>query len=133
MILGMKFLCAAKMVPMPHLRSVSIMDERQPCMVPAVPTRKDKGKAVVASTLQQRPSGDSSRSFPEQDLTGQRAPPTKQATDRRVEKILRQRANSRGEPKKYQVKWMGDEDPTWEYAFCMKQCYPLDVKTYHRI
>ncbi|KAF3786506.1 putative methyltransferase [Nymphaea thermarum] len=42
-ILGMEFLCAAKMVPMPHLRSVSIMDERHPCMVPAVPTRKDKG------------------------------------------------------------------------------------------
>uniref|UniRef100_A0A5K1C523 Aspartic peptidase DDI1-type domain-containing protein n=1 Tax=Nymphaea colorata TaxID=210225 RepID=A0A5K1C523_9MAGN len=53
MILGMEFLCASKMVPMPHLRSVSIMDERHPCMVPAVPTRKDKGKAVVVSTLQQ--------------------------------------------------------------------------------
>ncbi|KAF3774330.1 hypothetical protein EJ110_NYTH51979 [Nymphaea thermarum] len=131
MILGMKFLPAAKMVPMPHLRSVSIMDEKHPCMVPTVPTRKDKGKAVVASTQQQGQSGDSSRSLPERDLTRQRAPPTKQATDRRVEKILRQKANSRGEPKRYQVKWIGEEDPTWEYAYCMRQCYPLDVKAYH--
>nr|VVW92636.1 unnamed protein product [Nymphaea colorata] len=131
MILGMEFLCASKMVPMPHLRSVSIMDERHPCMVPAVPTRKDKGKAVVVSTLQQRQGGDSNRSLPERDLTVQRGSPTKQVADRRVEKILRQKANSRGEPKKYQVKWIGERDPTWEYAFCMKQCYPLDVKTYH--
>ncbi|KAF3777674.1 hypothetical protein EJ110_NYTH45308 [Nymphaea thermarum] len=131
MILGMEFLRAAKMVPMPHLRSVNIMDERQPCMVPAVPTRKDKGKAVVASTQQQRQSGDSSKSLPERDLTKQRAPPTKQATERRVQKIIRQKANTRGVPKKYQVKWVGEEDPTWEYAYCMRQCYPLDVKTYH--
>ncbi|KAF3793066.1 hypothetical protein EJ110_NYTH02464 [Nymphaea thermarum] len=47
------------------------------------------------------------------------------------EQILRQKANSRGEPKKYQVKWIDEEDPTWEYAFCMRQCYPLDVKAYH--
>ncbi|KAF3778087.1 hypothetical protein EJ110_NYTH44265 [Nymphaea thermarum] len=65
MILGMEFLCASKMVPMSHLRSVSIMDERHPCMVPVVPTRKDKGKAVVASTIQQRQSGDSKRSLSE--------------------------------------------------------------------
>ncbi|KAF3783021.1 hypothetical protein EJ110_NYTH18382 [Nymphaea thermarum] len=32
-ILGMEFLRAAKMVPMSHLRSVSILDERHPCMV----------------------------------------------------------------------------------------------------
>ncbi|KAF3780099.1 hypothetical protein EJ110_NYTH40041 [Nymphaea thermarum] len=131
MILGMEFLRAAKMVPMPHLRSVSIMSKRHPCMVSVIPTRKDKGKAVIASTHQQRPSGDSSRSLPERDLTRQRAPPTKQATDRRVEKILRQKTNSRGEPKRYQVKWIGEEDPTWEYAYCMRRCYPLDVKTYH--
>ncbi|KAF3788126.1 hypothetical protein EJ110_NYTH21693 [Nymphaea thermarum] len=61
MILGMEFYRAVKMVPMPHLRSVSIMDERHPCMVPAVPTKKDKGKAVIASTSQQKPSGDSSK------------------------------------------------------------------------
>ncbi|KAF3778942.1 hypothetical protein EJ110_NYTH42526 [Nymphaea thermarum] len=130
-ILGMEFLRAAKMVPMPHLRSVSIMDERQPCMVPTVPTRRDKGKVVVASTQQQKPSGDSSRSLPERDPTVQRRPPTKQTTERRVQKILRQRANTRGVPKKYQVKWVGEEDPTWEYAYCMWQCYPLDVKAYH--
>ncbi|KAF3781173.1 hypothetical protein EJ110_NYTH34457 [Nymphaea thermarum] len=106
MILGMEFLCASKMVPMPHLRSVSIMDERHPCMVPVVPTRKDKGKAV---------SEDSNKSLPERDLTVQRVPPTKQAIDRRVEKILRQKANPQGEPKKYQVKWIVPERfaPAW--------------------
>ncbi|KAF3785838.1 hypothetical protein EJ110_NYTH26888 [Nymphaea thermarum] len=51
-ILSMEFLCATKIVPMPHLRSVNIMDERHPCKVLVVPTRKDKGKAMVALALQ---------------------------------------------------------------------------------
>ncbi|KAF3794876.1 hypothetical protein EJ110_NYTH06453 [Nymphaea thermarum] len=84
-----------------------------------------------ANALQGGESGDSSRSLPERDLTKQRAPPTKQTTERRVQKILRQKANTRGVPKKYKVKWVGEEDPTWEYAYCMWQCYPLDVKTFH--
>ncbi|KAF3780593.1 hypothetical protein EJ110_NYTH38817 [Nymphaea thermarum] len=130
-ILGIEFLSAAKMVPMPHLRCVSIMDEKHPCMVPVVPTRKDKGKAVIASTQQHRPRGDSSsRSLPERDLIRQRAPPIKQAASRRVEKILRQ-DKPRGGPKRYQVKWIGERNPTWELAYCMRQCYPLDVKAYH--
>ncbi|KAF3783372.1 hypothetical protein EJ110_NYTH32073 [Nymphaea thermarum] len=80
----MEFLSAAKMVPMPHLRSVSIMDERHPCMVPTVPTRKDKGKAVAASAQQQRHSRDSNKSLPERDLPRQQASPIKQPTERRV-------------------------------------------------
>ncbi|KAF3791708.1 hypothetical protein EJ110_NYTH13717 [Nymphaea thermarum] len=40
------------MVPMPHLRSVSIMDEKSPLMVLAVTLRKDKGKVAMISALQ---------------------------------------------------------------------------------
>ncbi|KAF3787938.1 hypothetical protein EJ110_NYTH21957 [Nymphaea thermarum] len=39
---------------------------------------------------------------------GERAPPTKQTTERRVQKILRQKAYTRGVPKKYKVKWVGE-------------------------
>uniref|UniRef100_A0A5K0ZCM5 Uncharacterized protein n=1 Tax=Nymphaea colorata TaxID=210225 RepID=A0A5K0ZCM5_9MAGN len=52
MILGMELLSVAKMVPMPHLHSVSIMDEKSPCMLLAVTLRKGKGKVAMISTLQ---------------------------------------------------------------------------------
>ncbi|KAF3782308.1 LINE-1 retrotransposable element ORF2 protein [Nymphaea thermarum] len=50
---------------------------------------------------------------------------------KRLEEILRHKTNYLGEPKKYQVKWIGKHNPTWEYAFRMKQRYPLEVKAYH--
>ncbi|KAF3787122.1 hypothetical protein EJ110_NYTH23685 [Nymphaea thermarum] len=50
-ILGMELL-SAKMVLMPHLRSVSIMDEKSPCMVPTATLRKDNGKVTMISALQ---------------------------------------------------------------------------------
>ncbi|KAF3771604.1 hypothetical protein EJ110_NYTH60042 [Nymphaea thermarum] len=53
------------------------------------------------------------------------------AADRQLEEILRYKTNYLGEPKKYQVKWIGEHNPTWEYAFRMKQRYPLEVKAYH--
>ncbi|KAF3783431.1 hypothetical protein EJ110_NYTH27695 [Nymphaea thermarum] len=52
MILSIELLSAAKMVPMPHLRSVNIMDEKSPCMVPVVTLRKDKSKVAMISVLQ---------------------------------------------------------------------------------
>uniref|UniRef100_A0A5K0WUF4 Uncharacterized protein n=1 Tax=Nymphaea colorata TaxID=210225 RepID=A0A5K0WUF4_9MAGN len=51
MILNMELLSTAKMVPMPHLRSISIMDEKSPCMVPVTSIKKDKGKAAMISAL----------------------------------------------------------------------------------
>ncbi|KAF3785472.1 hypothetical protein EJ110_NYTH27764 [Nymphaea thermarum] len=52
MILGMELLSTAKMVSMPHLCSISIMDEKSPCMVTAISVKKDKGKAAMISALQ---------------------------------------------------------------------------------
>ncbi|KAF3779114.1 hypothetical protein EJ110_NYTH33679 [Nymphaea thermarum] len=57
--------------------------------------------------------------------------PKRRAADRQLEEILRHKRNYLGEPKKYQVKWIGEHNPTWEYAFRMKQRYPLEVKAYH--
>uniref|UniRef100_A0A5K0XDL7 Aspartic peptidase DDI1-type domain-containing protein n=1 Tax=Nymphaea colorata TaxID=210225 RepID=A0A5K0XDL7_9MAGN len=41
MILGMELLSAVNMVLMPHLRSVSIMDEKSPCIVPTKEVSKN--------------------------------------------------------------------------------------------
>ncbi|KAF3781462.1 hypothetical protein EJ110_NYTH37059 [Nymphaea thermarum] len=89
------------------------------------------GQANAARATEASTSRSSDNTLQERDLIGQRAPPTKQATGRQVEKILRHKDNNRGGPKKYQVKWIGEGNPTWEYAYCMRQCYPLDVKAYH--
>ncbi|XP_031488877.1 uncharacterized protein LOC116256622 [Nymphaea colorata] len=74
---------------------------------------------------------DPDRSVPERDPILQRAPSTKRAADRQMKEILWHKTNYLGEPKKYQVKWIGEQNPTSEYAFRMKQRYPLEVKAYH--
>ncbi|CAN6455079.1 unnamed protein product [Victoria cruziana] len=52
MILGMELMCKAKMVPMPHLRTIGILDEKAPCMIQAQVARRDKGKALMLSAIQ---------------------------------------------------------------------------------
>ncbi|KAF3771576.1 hypothetical protein EJ110_NYTH60137 [Nymphaea thermarum] len=52
MILGLELLNTAKMVPMPHLHCIVIMDEKSPCMVPVTSMKRNKGKAAMISALQ---------------------------------------------------------------------------------
>ena len=47
---GIEFLSAAKVVPMPHLRAVGILDEKTPCMVST--TSNGKAKMPMISALQ---------------------------------------------------------------------------------
>nr|VVV74203.1 unnamed protein product [Nymphaea colorata] len=55
---------------------------------------------------------DTERSVSERDPILQQAPSTKRAADRQMEEILRHKTNYLGEPKKYQVKWIGEQNPT---------------------
>ncbi|KAF3781161.1 hypothetical protein EJ110_NYTH37170 [Nymphaea thermarum] len=87
-----------------------------------------------------KPSKKPDHGGKEEDQREQRDEPS---TQRQVERMtfFRKNDNSQnrvlkcwfcdGEPKKYQVKWIGKHNPTWEYAFRMKQHYPLEVKAYH--
>jgi hypothetical protein len=74
---------------------------------------------------------DPSRNAQQRELVLQRAPANRRAADRQLEEILRHKVNYLGEPKKYLVRWIGEEDPTWEYAFRMKSRYPDKVSAYH--
>ena len=47
----MEFLSTAKAVPMPHLGALGILDETNPCMVPAVHAEKTKTEALSALQL----------------------------------------------------------------------------------
>ncbi|CAN6472639.1 unnamed protein product [Victoria cruziana] len=52
MILGMDLMCKAKMVPMPHLRTIASLDEKAPYMIPAQLVKRDKGKVLMLSAIQ---------------------------------------------------------------------------------
>ncbi|CAN6476554.1 unnamed protein product [Victoria cruziana] len=51
-ISGMEFMCKAKMVPMPHLKTIGILDEKTPCMIQAQMAKRDKGKALMLLAIQ---------------------------------------------------------------------------------
>ena len=49
-VMGMDFLCQVKAVPIPFLRSMAILEEEAPCMVPTV--TESKAKTPMPSALQ---------------------------------------------------------------------------------
>ncbi|KAF3779878.1 hypothetical protein EJ110_NYTH40500 [Nymphaea thermarum] len=60
-----------------------------------------------------------------------RAPSSRRASDRQLDQILRHKVNYLGEPKRYLVKWVDNDQPTWEYAFRFKRSHPEEVRIYH--
>ncbi|KAF3777979.1 hypothetical protein EJ110_NYTH44642 [Nymphaea thermarum] len=50
---------------------------------------------------------------------------------RHTRQILRHKVNYLGEPKQYLVRWVDEDDPTWEYAFRLKRSHPKEVRIYH--
>ncbi|CAN6458635.1 unnamed protein product [Victoria cruziana] len=52
MILGMKLIYKAKIVLMPHLRTIASLNEKALCMIPAQTVKKDKGKVLMLSAIQ---------------------------------------------------------------------------------
>ncbi|CAN6454292.1 unnamed protein product [Victoria cruziana] len=57
MILGMELMCKAKMVPIPHLRTIASLYEKASCMILAQSVKRDKGKPLMLSVIQLQEKG----------------------------------------------------------------------------
>ncbi|CAN6473311.1 unnamed protein product [Victoria cruziana] len=100
MILGMDLMCMAKMVPMPHLRTIASLDEKAPYMIPAQSVKRDKGKSLVLSAIQLQKKGRPT--FPckhAKDLQEQ----MKKSNSHKAARQLKNGADQRRRPEEFQV------------------------------
>ncbi|CAN6449072.1 unnamed protein product [Victoria cruziana] len=100
MILGIDLMCKAKMVPMPHLRTIASLDEKTSYMIPAQSMKKDKGKVLMLSAIQLQEKGR--LTFPHKhakDLQEQ----MNKSNSHKAARQLKKWADQRRSPEEFQV------------------------------
>ncbi|CAN6454511.1 unnamed protein product [Victoria cruziana] len=119
MILGIDLMCKAKMVSMPHLRTIASLDENVPYMIPAQSVKRDNGKALMLSVIQLQEKGRPTFLHKHVEYLQEQM---KKSNYHKAARQLNKGANQWQRPEEFQVgdRVLVELYPDWTDLFCGK-------------